>query len=335
MTNRGTRQKRPEIVAITGASAGLGRAITQEFARHGAKIGLIARGQQRLESTGHEVVALGGEAIAVSADVANYREVENAAAQIEAAFGPIDTWINNAMTTVFSEIDQIAPEEFKRATEVTYLGTVWGTMAALKRMLPRDAGTIVQVGSALAYRSIPLQAPYCGAKHAIAGFTDSLRTELVHKKSHVRVSMVQMPALNTPQFDWCRVRMPRRPQPVPPIFDPEQPAAAVYWAAHHHPRELYVGLPTVAAIIGNKFVPGLLDIFLGKTGYNSQQTDESNSDNRPDNLFHPLPGDFGSHGHFDRRAFQRPRPRSFRPVTLMLALGALMFASSRLIPPST
>ena len=329
---------RGEVVAITGASAGLGRAIAREFARHGAKIGLLARGRERLAETESEVTRLGGTAIAIPTDVADHAQVENAAREIEEKLGPIDVWVNNAMTTIFAQFTDITPEEYRRATEVTYLGAVWGTMAALKRMLPRDRGSIVQVGSALAYRSIPLQSPYCGAKHAIAGFTDSLRTELVHRQSKVHLTMVQMPALNTPQFDWCRSHMPRNPQPVPPIYNPEGPAKAVYWAAHHRKREIAFGLATRAAITGNKVAPGLLDLYLGKTGYEAQQTKTRTDVVRVDNLFEPVPGEFAAHGSFD----QRSRDRTFWPlsrtalavagVVVFLALtgrGALAFSKGR------
>ena len=231
--------------------------------------------------------------------------MEKAAASVEQEFGPIDIWVNNAMASVFSPVKEMQPEEYKRVTEVTYLGVVYGTLAALKRMLPRDHGTIVQVGSALVYRSIPLQSAYCAAKHAIAGFTDSLRCELIHDKSNVRVTVVQMPALNTPQFGWVKSRLKHKAQPVPPIFQPEVGAKAIYWAAHHSRREVYVGLPTVEAIVGNKLAPSLLDRYLGKTGFASQQTCDPEDPNRPNNLWEPLPGDHGAHGSFDERAHGR------------------------------
>jgi short-subunit dehydrogenase len=319
-----------EVVAITGASAGLGRAIAQEFARHGARIGLIARGRERLDQAVLEMCDLGGKAIAVCADVADAAQVEAAAQEIESALGPIDIWVNNAMTTIFAEFTEISADEYRRATEVTYLGAVWGTMAALKRMLLRDRGAIVQVGSALAYRSIPLQAPYCGAKHAIAGFTDSLRTELIHRKSQIGLSMVHMPALNTPQFDWCRTRMRGKPQPVPPVYNPEVPARAVYWAAHHRQREIYVGLSTRAAIFGNQVAPGFLDYYLGRTGYGSQQSDEPTGSDRPDNLFESVPGDFAAHGRFDRKAVNRGFSPLARRAALWGAVAAVLIASSRL-----
>jgi short-subunit dehydrogenase len=296
------RYDEPEVVVVTGASAGLGRAIVQEFARHKAKVALIARDADRLDQAVREAVKLGGDAMAIPLDVVNAEQVHEAATQVEDRFGPIDIWINNAMTTVFAPFLEVTPEEYKRATEVTYLGAVWGTMAALQKMKPRDHGAIVQIGSALAYRSIPLQAAYCGAKHAIMGFTDTVRTELIHDHSKVHITMVQMPGMNTPQFDWCRTRMPRHPQPVPPIYNPEVAARAVYWAAHRRRREVYVGLPTVASIIGTKLLPGLLDRYLGRTGYDAQQTTRPIDSQRPDNLMEPVAGDFAAPGSFDATA---------------------------------
>lgn len=292
----------PEVVVITGATAGVGRATARAFARRGAHIGLLARGKDGLEGARADVEADGGQALAIPTDVAHSEEVEAAADAVEKQFGPIDIWVNNAMTTIFSPLKEITPDEFKRATDVTYLGTVYGTMAALRRMHPRNNGTIVQVGSALAYRSIPLQAPYCGAKHAIRGFTDSLRSELIHDHSNIHLTMVQMPALNTPQFNWCKTNLPRHPQPVPPIFQPEVAAEAIVWAAHHKRREVYVGGPTVQAIEANKVAPGLLDLYLARTCYDGQQTDQPISPNRPNNLFEPVAGDHGAHGIFDSRA---------------------------------
>ena len=293
---------KPEVVVITGASAGVGRATVRAFAQRGAHIGLIARGHDGLEGALHDVESRGGKALVLPADVSDADAVDTAAAKVEAEFGPIDIWINDAMTSVFSPFREMTPAEFKRVTEVTYLGFVYGTMAALKRMLPRDRGTIVQVGSALAYRSIPLQSAYCGAKHAIAGFTDSIRCELIHDESRVHITMVQMPALNTPQFGWVKSRLPHKPQPVPPIFEPEVAADAIYWAAHHHEREVWVGMPTVAAIVGNKFIPGLLDRYLGRTGYASQQTSQPADPDAPNDLWEPVAGDHGAHGTFDSRA---------------------------------
>jgi short-subunit dehydrogenase len=298
-SNNGNKR---EVVVITGASAGVGRATAVAFARRGARIGLLARGKDGLEGARADVESAGGEALPLPTDVAHNDQVEAAAEAIEDRFGPIDVWVNNAMTTVFSPLKKITAEEFKRATEVTYLGTVYGTMAALRRMYPRDRGTIVQVGSALAYRSIPLQAPYCGAKHAIAGFTDSLRSELIHDRSKIHLTMVQMPALNTPQFSWCKTKMPRHPQPVPPIFQPEVAAEAIVWAAHHTRREVFVGAPTVEAIEGNKVAPGKLDEYLARTCYDGQQTDQPVSPDRPNNLFEPVAGDHGAHGIFDDRS---------------------------------
>jgi len=294
--------KTSEVVVVTGASAGVGRATALAFGRRGARVGLIARGRDGLEGARAEIEAAGGEALALPADVAHADQVETAAATVEHAFGPIDVWVNNAMVSVFSPVAEMEADEYRRVTEVTYLGVVHGTLAALRRMQPRDRGVIVQVGSALAYRSIPLQSAYCAAKHAIAGFTDSLRCELIHDRSRVRVTMVQMPALNTPQFSWSRSRMPRRPQPVPPIFQPEVAAAAIVHAAHHPRRELWVGWPTVAAICGQRLVPGLLDRYLGRTGYDAQQYDGKAPADRPDNLWKPVAGDHGAHGAFDARA---------------------------------
>src|SRR5579871_3199013 len=277
-----------EVVMITGASAGVGRATVQRFAREGAWIGLIARGSAGLEGARRDVEAAGGRALVLETDVADAQAVETAAAKLEDEFGPIDVWINDAMVSVFSPVKEMTPDDFKRVTEVTYLGFVYGTLAALRRMLPRDRGHIVQVGSALAYRGIPLQAAYCASKHAIQGFTESLRCELLHDGSHVTVGMVQMPALNTPQFRWVKSRLSHKAQPVPPIFQPEVAADAIYFMAHSGRPELWVGGPTVKAIIGNKIVPRLLDHYLGKTGYSAQQTSEPADPNRPDNLWQPV-----------------------------------------------
>jgi NAD(P)-dependent dehydrogenase (short-subunit alcohol dehydrogenase family) len=294
------------IVVVTGASAGVGRATARRFAEEGDSVALIARGKERLEATTKEVEAFGGRALALSLDVAEPEALEAATERVEAELGPIDVWVNNAMVTVYAPVTRLAPDEFRRVTEVTYLGSVWGTMAALRRMVPRDRGTIVQVGSALAYRGIPLQAAYCGAKHGLEGFYDSLRTELLHEGSNVRITIVELPGLNTPQFSWGRTKMPREPQPVPPIFQPEVAADAIVWASRHPRRELYVGWPTVEAIVGNKIAPGLADRYLARTGYDSQQIDEPVPPDRPDNLFEPVPGDFAAHGRFDSRA----KPRS-------------------------
>jgi len=315
-----------EVVVITGASAGVGRATARKFARHGARIALLARGTDGLEAAQREVEELGGTAIVVPVDVANAEQVEAAAARIEIDLGKIDIWINNAMTSVFSPIKQMTPAEFRRVTEVTYLGCVYGTLAALKRMLPRDRGMIVQVGSALAYRGIPLQSAYCAAKHAVQGFCDSLWCELLHDNSNVKVTMVQMPALNTPQFGWVKSRLPRKAQPVPPIFQPEVAADAIYFAAHNPRREFYVGLPTVGAIVADRIAPGLLDRYLARTGYDSQQYNGAEDPNRPDNLWQPVPGDHGAHGAFDSRA-QRCTPQlwaSEHRALVALALATLV-----------
>lgn len=291
-----------EVVVITGASAGVGRAVAREFGRHEAYIGLIARGKERLEAAKREIEDQGGKALALSVDVSDADQVERAAQRVESELGPISVWVNNAMTTIFAPFAEIQPDEYKRATEVTYLGCVYGTMAALKRMLPRDQGAIVQVGSALAYRSIPLQSAYCAAKHAIVGFTDSLRCELIHRNSQVRLTIVHLPAMNTPQFSWCRTRLPRHPQPVPPLFQPEVAARAIYYAAHHKRREIFVGAPTVTAIYGQNIAPGFADWYLGTHAYQAQQTAEPIPADRPDNLFEPVPGNYAAHGIFSNRA---------------------------------
>jgi short-subunit dehydrogenase len=290
------------VVVVTGASAGVGRAVAREFGRRRARVALIARGADGLAAAQREIEAAGGEAITLPTDVADADKVELAAAEVEKTFGPIDVWVNNAMTSVFSPIWEMAADEIRRVTEVTYLGTVYGTMAALRRMLPRDRGTIVQVGSALAYRSIPLQSGYCGAKHAMVGFTDSVRCELIHRGSQVHLTVVHLPAMNTPQFGWVKSRLPRKAQPVPPIYQPEVAARAIFWAAHHRRREIEVGWPTVEAIAANKVIPGLLDRYLGRTGFAAQQTDEPRSPDQPDNLWNPVPGDHGAHGRFASRA---------------------------------
>ena len=319
-----------KVVAVTGASAGVGRATVRRFAREGARIGLIARGKERLEATAAEVEQIGGEALVLPLDVADADAVEDAATQIEERLGPLDIWVNNAMATVFAPVRNTTPEEFRRATEVTYLGTVWGTMAALRRMLPRDRGTIVQVGSALAYRSIPLQAAYCGAKSAMRGFTESLRTELLHDGSRVHLTMVELPAHNTPQFSWSRSKMPRHPQPVPPIFQPEVAAEAILYAATHRRRELVVGWPAVKAVYGEKVAPGLLDRYLARNGYDAQQTGEPLDGERAGNLFEPVEGDYAAHGTFDDQA--KPRSLLFEldrrrgPIAVAAGLGAIAAA---------
>lgn len=294
--------KNREVVVVTGASAGLGRAIVREFAKHGADIGLIARGRDGLEGARREVEQAGGRALVLPCDVSDAKAVEEAADRVERELGPINIWVNNAFVGTFCEFTQLQPEEYKRLTEVTYLGQVWGARAALKHMKPRDRGVIVSVGSALAYRSIPLQAAYCGAKHAIRGFFDSLRCELLHGKSNIQVTQVHMPALNTPQFRWVLNRMPRKAQPVPPIFEPEVGAHAVYYAAHHPRREFYVGGSAVKAIVANKIAPDVLDHYLSTYGYDSQMVSEPNPPDAPYNLWEPVPGDHGAHGVFDARS---------------------------------
>lgn len=293
---------KPRVVVITGASAGVGRATARAFAAEGAHIGLLARGADGLAGARQDVEKLGGQALTVQVDVSDAAAVEAAAEAVEQKFGPIDVWVNVAMVTVLSPVAQMAPDEYKRVIEVNYLGYVYGTLAALKRMLPRDSGRIIQVGSALAYRGIPLQSAYCASKHAIKGFMDSLRSELLHDGSHVQVCMLQMPGMNTPQFGWARSRMPNKAQPVPPIYQPEVAADAIVFASHHDRREIYVGAPTVATIVGNMMLPGLMDHYLARTCIDGQQTDEARDPNRPDNLFEPVAGDHGARGSFDARA---------------------------------
>lgn len=296
--------KQSKTAVVTGASAGLGRAIAHEFAKKGYRVGLIARDEQGLRAAAHEVEQLGGTAFVAIADVSDDHAVEKAAADIEASCGAIDVWVNNAMTSVFSPVKEMTAAEFRRVTEVNYLGYVHGTLAALRRMLPRDSGAIIQVGSALAVRSIPLQSAYCATKHAIVGFTDSLRCELIHDRSRVRISVVHMPAMNTPQFTWVKSRLENRAQPVPPIFQPEVGARAVLHAAEstRPRREYWVGGSTVKAIVAQKVLPGLLDHYLGRTGYKSQQMNVPEPTARPDNLWQPVPEKAATHGPFDARS---------------------------------
>ena len=299
-----------QTVVITGASAGIARATARLYGQRGARVGLIARGKAGLDGAAADVADAGGIALPISADVADYDEVDAAATRIESELGPIDVWINVAFTSVFAPFAEVKPDEFRRVTEVSYLGFVHGTMAALARMRPRDYGTIVQVGSALSARSIPLQSAYCGAKHAINGFTSSLRCELLHDGSHVRVTLVQMPALNTPQFSWVRSRLPHQPQPVPPIYQPEVAARGIVYAADHPARrEYWVGASTAMTLTANKFAPALLDRYLARTGYSSQQTSEPAKPGRADNLMQPVDGppgtDHGAHGSFDGRSHAR------------------------------
>ena len=293
----------PRVVVVTGASAGLGRTIARAFGARGAAVGLIARGRDGLAAAEREIRDAGGRALALPADVSDAAALEGAAERVERELGPIDVWVNNAMVSVFSPVKEMRPAEYRRVTEVTYLGYVHGTLAALRHMLPRDAGAIVQVSSGLAFRAIPLQSAYCAAKHAIKGFTESLRTELLHDRSGVRVMMVHMPALNTPQFGWVRSRLAYKAQPMPPLYQPEVGAEAVVYAAlHPERRELIVGMPTVEAIWGNRVAPRALDRYLAGKGYRSQQTGEPEEPGRADNLWSPVPGDHGAHGAFDGRA---------------------------------
>ena len=299
------------IVVVTGASAGVGRATALEFARRGCDVALLARNATRLEAAAEEVRGCGVKALPIFADVADAEAVEAAATRIEAELGPIDVWVNNAMATIFAPVERVTPEEFRRATEVTYLGQVYGTMTALSRMRKRDYGTIVNVGSALAYRAIPLQSAYCGAKYAVRGFTDAVRTELIHDGSAIRLVMVHLPAVNTPQFDWALNKLGKRSQPMPPIFQPEVPARAIADAAFDpNRRETWVGLSTVMAIVANKLAPELLDRYLARTGYSGQLTDEPLPADAPANLFETADGDYGAHGRFDSRA----RPVSYQAV---------------------
>ena len=315
---------------MTGASAGVGRAAARAFAALGADVGLIARGRDGLEATRREVERYGRRAFVAQLDVADAEALRRAAGDIEEALGPIDVWVNNAMVSVFAKVADTTPEEYRRVTEVTYLGFVHGTLAALERMKGRDRGTIVQVSSALAFRSIPLQSAYCAAKHAVKGFTESLRTELLHDRSGIHVTMVHLPAMNTPQFSWSRAKLPREPQPVPPIFQPEIAADGITFAATHRRRSVWVGWPVTKAIVGEELAPGVADRYLARNGYESQQTDRSISPHRADNLYSPLPGDHGAHGTFDRVARTHSfglwfsEHRAGMLATLVLLAGAVL-----------
>lgn len=318
---RGRRRRPSRVVVLTGATSGVGRATARMLAERGDRVALLARGHDGLAAAAGEVEAAGGRAVALPVDLVDAEAVDRAADRAERELGPIDVWINDAMTTVFARFWDVTAEEFRRATEVTYLGTVHGTMAALRRMRPRDRGTIVQVGSALAFRGIPLQSAYCGAKHATRGFTESLRCELLAERSGVRISMVELPGLNTPQFDHCRARLPRQPQPVPPIYQPEVAARSIVWASERGRRDLWVGAPTVATIIGSRLAPGLLDHYLARTNIDAQQAPEPLPLDHADNLFAPPPGDPGAHGRFDDRS----HPRS---VQAFLARHRLLTAAA-------
>lgn len=327
-----------DVVVITGASAGVGRAIVRRFAEDGARIGLVARNAERLEAAAREVREAGGEALVLPLDTADADAVEAAAARVEESFGPIDVWINVAMVTVLSPVSEMTPEEYRRVTEVTYLGYVHGTLSALKRMTPRQRGVIVQVGSALAYRSVPLQSAYCAAKHAVVGFTDSLRSELIHERSGVALTVVQLPAVNTPQFEWARNKLPHRAQPLPPIFEPEVIAEAIHYAARHPRREYWLGFPAVKAILAQKLAPGIADHILADQGYSGQMTDEPRLAGRPDNLFESVSGDYGARGRFSNRAtdnsptiWASEHRDALLAVAGFVALGAVAATALRLL----
>ena len=327
-------------IVVTGASAGIGRATAVEFGRRGAKVALLARGREGLEGAKREIERAGGTALVLPTDVADADAVERAAAEVERAWGGIDIWVNDAMATIFAPFEKMSAEDFRRATEVTYLGTVWGTRAALKRMLAADRGTIVQVGSALAYRSIPLQSAYCGAKAAIRGFTDSLRSELKHMESRVRVSFVILGAFNTPQFDWARTPMPRKPRPVGKVFQPEVAARRIVRTALHPEREVYVGWTALEAVLGNMLIPGLLDRYLAKKAWEGQFSPDPLPAGRPDNLYHPVDAakDHGAHGRFDAEAHRSSsevavarygRVLGFAAAAIMAAACTGLWRSSR------
>lgn len=301
----GLKELAGKVVVITGASAGVGRAAAREFGKYKARVAILARGLDGLKAAAGEIEAMGGEAFPLQVDLADADEIENAAQQVEEKWGPIDIWVNNAMNSVFCKVRDIKPEEFKRVTEVTYLGTVYGTMVALKRMIPRNHGSIVLVGSALAYRGIPLQSAYCGAKHAIQGFFDSLKAELINEESKIKLSMVQLPALNTTQFGWVKSCLPNKPRPMGKIYQPEVAARAILYAATHSRREVFVGFPTFQTIIGNKIFPEYVDKVLAKDGIKGQQTDEPVEAGRKNNLWNPVPGDHGAHGSFDQQAVDK------------------------------
>lgn len=308
------------VAVVTGGTAGVGRATARQFAAGGYDVAVLARGEDRLDATQRELTAAGTRALAIRADVADAAGVDRAAERIESELGPIDVWINNAMTSVFSEAHDVTDDEYRRVMAVNFHGVVHGTLSALRRMEPRGRGSIVQVGSALAYRGIPLQAAYCASKHAVKAFTESLLVELEHRRSPIRLCMVHLPAVNTPQFEWVKSRLPRRAQPVPPIYQPEVPAEAIHWAAHHARRELFVGVPTVRTVWGNFLAPSFVDRYLASNGYDGQQTDEPEDPRRPHNLFEPVSGDWAAHGRFDDRA--RNLSPHFELVRHRRAVGA-------------
>jgi NADP-dependent 3-hydroxy acid dehydrogenase YdfG len=330
------RSFRDRVVVVTGASSGVGRAIARAFGERGARVGLIARNERALRNAALEIERTGGHALVLPCDVADAAAVEASAARVEDEWGHIDVWVNDAMVSVFSPALEMTAQEYERVTRVSYLGTVHGTLAALKRMRARNRGIVIQIGSALAYRSIPLQSAYCGSKAAVRGFTDSVRCELHHDKSGVRISMLQLPAVNTPQFDVVRSRLPRRAQPVPPIFQPEVIARSVLYAARHAPRELWIGRSTLLAIAAARLAPGFADRYLGRTGYRAQQTGEPLLPGRPDNLDRPLRDDRGAHGRFEARsrrrsvlAWLRRRPWLTGLAASLALAGAMRGAGAR------
>ena len=340
MKDSGVDKGKRRVVVVTGASAGLGRCIVREFAKRGADVALIARGVEGLEAARREVEHAGGRALVFPIDVADANAIESAAAETEQKLGPIDVWVNNAMNSVFSPVKEMTADEYKRVTEVTYLGQVYGALSALRRMRIRDRGSIIFVGSALAYRGIPLQSAYCAAKHAIEGFYDSLRTELMHDDSNVKISMVQLPAMNTTQFKFVKTRLPNKPRPMGTIYQPEVAAEVIEYASRHPRREFYVGWPTVKAIVGNKIAPWYADWILSRNGFEGQMTNEPEEPNRKDNLWEPLPGDHGAHGRFDKQAkpFSAVAWASLHrgavAASLLLVAGTLLLANRTLVSNS-
>jgi NAD(P)-dependent dehydrogenase (short-subunit alcohol dehydrogenase family) len=324
-----------EVAVITGASAGIGRATAREFARRGCSVALLARGPDGLEAAAREVEELGGQALVCPTDVADHRQVDHAAKRIVETFGRIDYWVNNAFAGIFSTFMDTTPEEYRRVTDVTYLGQVNGTRAALRHMLPRNSGTIVLVGSALAYRGIPLQSAYCGAKHALQGFLDSARTELLHMDSGVHITMVQLPGVNTPQFDWIRAHVRGKPRPIGAVYQPEVAARAIWKAAHSARKQWIVGAPAYQAIFGDKLASPLLDRQLARTAVEGQQSRDPVEPDRRDNLFEPVPGDHGAHGRFDAKARERSpllwasENRGWIAAGAAIAIGASLLRRSR------